>query len=88
MFLQTAIEEGSDFIEADIQTSKDGILFCMHDVTLDATTDVAEHKEFADRKTNYVVQGVNTTGFFAGMLIIVFFSYNPHVCEWICPPFM
>ncbi|KAI8528789.1 hypothetical protein RHMOL_Rhmol12G0174800 [Rhododendron molle] len=59
-----AIEEGADFIETDILASKDGALICFHDITLDATTDVAEHKEFANRKRTYDVQGVNTTGFF------------------------
>ncbi|KAF2282323.1 hypothetical protein GH714_043852 [Hevea brasiliensis] len=29
-----AIEEGVDFIEADILSSKDGVLICFHDVTL------------------------------------------------------
>ncbi|KAL6175421.1 hypothetical protein ACLB2K_052062 [Fragaria x ananassa] len=59
-----AIEEGTDFIETDILSSKDGVLICFHDVTLDDTTDIAQHKEFADRKRTYDVQGVNTTGFF------------------------
>ncbi|XP_062027610.1 glycerophosphodiester phosphodiesterase GDPD6 [Rosa rugosa] len=59
-----AIEEGADFIETDILSSKDGVLICFHDVTLDETTDIAKHKEFADRKRTYDVQGVNTTGFF------------------------
>ncbi|KAI6676901.1 hypothetical protein NL676_037697 [Syzygium grande] len=59
-----AIEEGADFIESDIQATKDGILVCNHDVTLDDTTDVAERKEFADRRTTYEVQWVNTTGWF------------------------
>ncbi|KAF7806267.1 glycerophosphodiester phosphodiesterase GDPD6 [Senna tora] len=60
-----AIEEGADFIEADILSSKDGVLICFHDVFLDNTTDIAKHKEFADRKRTYEVQGVNTTGFFS-----------------------
>ncbi|KAL5813392.1 hypothetical protein ACOSQ3_024152 [Xanthoceras sorbifolium] len=60
-----AIEEGADFIETDILSSKDGVLICFHDVTLDDTTDVAKHKEFANRKRTYEVQGVNTTGFFS-----------------------
>lgn len=64
--MQRAIEEGADFIETDILASKDGILICFHDVTLDYTTDVADHKEFADRKRTYDVQGDNTTGFFTG----------------------
>lgn len=60
-----AIEEGADFIETDILASKDGALICFHDVTLDDTTDIAEHKEFADRRTTYEVQGFNTTGWFS-----------------------
>ncbi|KAB2631857.1 glycerophosphoryl diester phosphodiesterase 2 [Pyrus ussuriensis x Pyrus communis] len=42
-----AIENGADFIETDILSLKDGVLICFHDVTLDDTTDVVEHKEFA-----------------------------------------
>lgn len=59
-----AIEEGADFIETDILASKDGVLICFHDVTLDDTTDVAERKEFASRKRTYDVQGIQTTGYF------------------------
>ncbi|CAF1788857.1 unnamed protein product, partial [Brassica oleracea] len=59
-----AIEEGADFIESDILSTKDGVLICHHDVNLDDTTDVADHKEFADRKRTYEVQGMNMTGFF------------------------
>jgi glycerophosphoryl diester phosphodiesterase len=66
-FLQRAIEEGADFIETDILSSKDGVLISFHDVTLDETTDIYQHKEFANRKRTYEVQGVNTTGFFTGM---------------------
>ncbi|XP_061374994.1 LOW QUALITY PROTEIN: glycerophosphodiester phosphodiesterase GDPD6-like [Gastrolobium bilobum] len=59
-----AIEEGADFIETDILSTKDGFLICHHDVNLDDTTDVAKYKEFSDRKRTYEVQGVNMTGFF------------------------
>ncbi|XP_027121488.1 glycerophosphodiester phosphodiesterase GDPD6-like isoform X4 [Coffea arabica] len=59
-----AIEEGADFIEGDVLASKDGVLIMQHDVTLDDTTDIAEHKEFANRKRTCNVQGTNTTGFF------------------------
>lgn len=65
--LQRAIEEGTDFIETDILSSKDGVLICFHDVILDLTTDVAEHKQFANRKRTYEIQGFNVTGFFTGM---------------------
>uniref|UniRef100_K3XG83 glycerophosphodiester phosphodiesterase n=3 Tax=Setaria TaxID=4554 RepID=K3XG83_SETIT len=59
-----AIEEGADFIETDILASKDGTLICFHDVTLDETTDVAEHKEFANRRRTYEVEWSNVTGWF------------------------
>ncbi|KAK9278490.1 hypothetical protein L1049_028056 [Liquidambar formosana] len=59
-----AIEEGADFIETDILASKDGVLICFHDVYLDDTTDIAEHKEFANRRRTYEVQGSNITGWF------------------------
>ncbi|XP_057415765.1 glycerophosphodiester phosphodiesterase GDPD6 [Lotus japonicus] len=59
-----AIEEGTDFIETDILSSKDGVLICFHDFKLDDTTDIAKYKEFADRKRTYEVQGENVTGFF------------------------
>jgi glycerophosphoryl diester phosphodiesterase len=63
---QRAIEVGADFIETDILATKDGKLFCMHDVTLEATTDVANHTRFADRIRTYEVQGANVTGRFSG----------------------
>ncbi|KAK8471283.1 hypothetical protein PHAVU_003G184300 [Phaseolus vulgaris] len=59
-----AIEEGADFIETDILSSKDGVLICFHDATLDNTTDIANYAEFANRKRTYEVQGENITGFF------------------------
>lgn len=65
--MQRAIEEGADFIESDVLATKDGVLICFHDVILDNTTDVAEHKEFADRKRTYKVEGYNRTGYFSGM---------------------
>ena len=64
--MQRAIEEGADFIETDILSSKDGVLICFHDVTLDDTTDIANYAEFANRKRTYEVQGENITGFFTG----------------------
>jgi len=64
--LQRAIEEGADFIETDILATKDGVLICHHNVSLDDTSDIAKHKEFADRKRTYEVQGVNMTGYFVG----------------------
>ncbi|KAL5197919.1 hypothetical protein ABZP36_001431 [Zizania latifolia] len=45
-----AIDEGADFIESDVTATKDGRLVCFHDMTLDDTTDVADHPEFAGRR--------------------------------------
>ncbi|MEP7274231.1 MAG: glycerophosphodiester phosphodiesterase family protein [Acidobacteriota bacterium] len=42
-----AIEQGADYVEQDLQISKDGVLICMHDLTLDRTTNAAE--VFPDR---------------------------------------
>lgn len=65
--MQRAIDEGADFIEADILSSKDGVLICSHDVVLDYITDIADHVEFANRKTTYEVQGFKITGWFTGI---------------------
>ncbi len=37
-----AIEQGADFVEQDLQVSKDGVLVCLHDLTLERTTNVEE----------------------------------------------
>jgi glycerophosphoryl diester phosphodiesterase len=59
-----AIDEGADFIEADIEATSDGHLVCFHDTTLDDTTDVADHPEFAGRRRTLEVQWANVTGYF------------------------
>lgn len=42
-----AIEQGADYVEQDLQMSKEGILVCLHDLALERTTDVQE--VFPDR---------------------------------------
>jgi glycerophosphoryl diester phosphodiesterase len=42
-----AIAQRATFVEIDVQRTKDGVLVCLHDLTLDRTTDVAER--FAGR---------------------------------------
>lgn len=42
-----AIEQGADFVEQDLQITKDGALVCLHDLTLERTTNVKE--VFPDR---------------------------------------
>ena len=42
-----AIELGADFVEQDLAVTRDGVLVCIHDLTLDRTTNVEE--VFPDR---------------------------------------
>lgn len=42
-----ALEQGADFVEQDLAVTKDGVLVCIHDLTLDRTTNVEE--VFPDR---------------------------------------
>lgn len=60
-----AIEQGADFIEPDLVTTRDGILVVRHEPMLSGTTDVATRPEFAARKTTRKVDGVDTTDWFA-----------------------
>ncbi|GAQ83190.1 glycerophosphoryl diester phosphodiesterase [Klebsormidium nitens] len=48
-----AIDLGADFIESDIQATKDGVLVCFHDIGLNLTTDVSTRPEFASKLTTY-----------------------------------
>lgn len=42
-----ALKQGADFVEPDLQVTKDGVLVCLHDTTLERTTDV--RRVFPDR---------------------------------------
>ena len=37
-----AMEQGADFVEQDLAVTKDGVLVCIHDLTLDRTTNVED----------------------------------------------
>jgi glycerophosphoryl diester phosphodiesterase len=37
-----AIAQNADYVEQDLQITKDGVLICLHDLTLERTTNVAE----------------------------------------------
>jgi glycerophosphoryl diester phosphodiesterase len=60
-----AIKRGADYIEPDLVATKDGRLIARHEPNIIATTNVASHPEFADRKTTKTVDGVAEAGFFA-----------------------
>ena len=48
-----ALEQGADFVEQDLAVTKDGVLVCIHDLSLERTTDV--ETVFPDR---YVLERV------------------------------
>ena len=57
-----AIGMGADFIEPDLVSTKDHVLVARHENEISATTDVADHPEFADRRATKVLDGVELTG--------------------------
>ena len=57
-----AVEQGADFIEPDLVSTKDGVLIARHENEIGGTTDVAD--KFADRKTTKTVDGSEVTGWF------------------------
>ena len=59
-----AIKLGADYIEPDLVSTKDGVLVARHENEISGTTDVADHPEFAQRKTTKTVDGVVETGWF------------------------
>lgn len=61
---QLALDLGAHVIEQDLVPTKDGHLVCRHENDITATTDVADHPEFAGRKTTKSVDGVSLTGWF------------------------
>ena len=69
-----AIEQGADFIEPDLVSTRDGVLVARHENAIailnedgsvrEATTDVAERPEFASRRATKSIDGVTITGWF------------------------
>ncbi|MFB9606617.1 glycerophosphodiester phosphodiesterase [Streptomyces roseofulvus] len=59
-----ALDLGAHVIEQDLVPTKDGHLVCRHENDITGTTDVADHPEFASRRTTKSVDGVSYTGWF------------------------
>ena len=61
---ELALAMGVDAVEPDVVATRDGVLIVRHENEISGTTDVAEHPEFADRKTTKRVDGQALTGWF------------------------
>ena len=59
-----AIEQGADFIEPDLVPTRDDVLVARHENEISETTDVADHPEFAERRTTKTIDGHEQTGWF------------------------
>jgi glycerophosphoryl diester phosphodiesterase len=54
---ELAARMGADYIEPDLVSTKDHVLVARHEPNITDTTDVAEHPEFANRKTTKTIDG-------------------------------
>jgi glycerophosphoryl diester phosphodiesterase len=61
---ELAIAQGADAVEPDIVATRDGVLVVRHENQISGTTDVAQHPEFADRRTTKEIDGQRLTGWF------------------------
>ena len=59
-----AVRLGADVVEPDLVSTKDHVLVARHENEISGTTDVAEHREFADRKATKTIDGNAVTGWF------------------------
>ncbi|MGN0858198.1 MAG: glycerophosphodiester phosphodiesterase family protein [Stenotrophomonas sp.] len=59
-----AIADGAHYIELDLVPSADGVLVVRHENELSGTTNVAELRQFRDRRTTKVIDGVSVQGWF------------------------
>ena len=59
-----AIQQGADFIEPDLVMTQDAVLVARHENEIGATTNVADHPEFATRRKAKVIDGNPVEGWF------------------------
>ncbi len=60
---QLALEQKADYVEQDLAVTRDGVLVCLHDDTLERTSDVAT--VFPDRFTTTTTRGTSAKRWFA-----------------------
>ena len=58
-----ALEQGADYVEQDLAVTRDGVLICLHDPTLERTTNVEE--VFPDRQRTVTWEGKTATSWLA-----------------------
>lgn len=61
---QKAIDDGADFIEPDLVSTKDGVLVARHENEIGGTSNVSTLAQFADRQKTKNVDGTSHTGWF------------------------
>ena len=60
-----AVEQGADFIEPDLVSTKDHHLIARHEPLLDNTTNVTDLPQFAHKKSKKVIDGKTIEGYLA-----------------------
>jgi glycerophosphoryl diester phosphodiesterase len=58
-----AIQNGADYIEPDLVSTKDGVLIARHEPNIIGTTNVLDHPEFASRRRDATIDGATENGF-------------------------
>ncbi len=61
---ELAARLGADFLEPDLVSTRDHVLVARHENDITGTTDIADHPEFADRRTTRTIDGVDADGWF------------------------
>ncbi|MBH8575335.1 glycerophosphodiester phosphodiesterase [Nostocaceae cyanobacterium CENA369] len=61
---ELAIALGTDYIEPDLVSTKDGVLIARHENEISQTTDVANHPEFSHLQTTKIIDGEAKNGWF------------------------
>jgi glycerophosphoryl diester phosphodiesterase len=59
------IDLGADFVEPDLESTRDGHLIARHEPNMIATTNVKDLPQFASRRRRVIIDGQQEDGFFA-----------------------
>jgi glycerophosphoryl diester phosphodiesterase len=68
---QKAMDDGADFIEPDLVSTKDGVLVARHENEISGTTNISTLSQFKDREKTKIIDGTSLKGWFTED-----FSYN------------